>query len=128
MSVFGWSTVDQDSDMHGEAGVPLGPYGLAGPVAKPDPRRTPMRGDIAHIGLAGRYFVPHYVVPMQRMAGDMGATLHAGPSGDSEILDGLAPGERFDLLDSAGDWAWGCLSLDGPVGYVALAELEDPFA
>ena len=128
MSVFGWDRVEQGSTETGAEQLPLGPYALSGPMAKPDPRRTPMRGDIAHIGLAGRYFVPHYVVPQQRMAGDMGATLHAGPSGDSEIVDGLAPGERFDLLDSSGGWAFGCLSLEGPVGYVALAELEDPFA
>jgi len=127
MSVFGWNKVEQGSETN-EAAMPLGPYALSGPVTKPDPRTVPLRGDIAHIALAGKYFVPHYVVPQQRMAGDMGATLHAGPSETTEILDGLAPGERFDLLDVEGNWAWGCLSLDGPVGYILLSELVDPFA
>ena len=111
-----------------EQGLPLGPYSLAGPVDKPDPLRTPLRGDLAHIGLAGRYLVPHYVVPSQAMVGDCGANLRAGPSDESEIIHDLSPGQRFDLLDSAGQWAWGCLGLEGPVGYVRLSELEDPFA
>jgi hypothetical protein len=128
MSVFGWNDMNRGTDNPGQAEIPPGPFALTGPVAKPDPRRTPMRGDIAHIALAGKYFVPHYVVPQQRMAGDMGANLYAAASEDAEILDGLAPGERFDLLDSAGQWAWGCLSENGPVGYVPLAELVDPFA
>ncbi len=45
-----------------------------------------MRGDIAHIALAGTYFVPHYVVPMQRMVGDTGANLRVQPSDEAEIL------------------------------------------
>lgn len=128
MSVFGWDRVSVNRAEPTDESIPLGPYSLAGPVAKHDPLRVPLRGDIAHIGLAGRYFVPHYVVPQQCMAGDMGATLFAGPSEDAEIIDGLAPGQRFDMLDSAGGWAWGCLGLEGPVGYIALADLVDPNA
>ncbi|HSG33033.1 MAG TPA: SH3 domain-containing protein [Sphingomonadaceae bacterium] len=116
------------NDNPGAAAVPPGPFALGGPVGKPDPRRVPLRGDIAHIGLAGRYFVPHYVVPLQRMAGDMGATIHAGPSDESDVIEGLAPGQRFDVLDTSREWAWGCVSLEGPVGYVRLSELLDPFA
>lgn len=106
----------------------LGPFALSGPVEKPDPHRTPMRGDIAHIALAGRYFVPHYVVPMQRMVGDTGANLRAAASNESEIIYDLSPGQRFDMLDYTREWAWGCVSEDGPVGFVRLSELEDPFA
>ena len=106
----------------------LGPFPLAGPVERADPRRTPLRGDIAHIALAGTYFVPHYVVPMQQMVGDMGANLRAEASEDSEIVWDLSPGQRFDLLDSAREWAWGCVGEHGPVGYVKLSELLDPFS
>lgn len=108
--------------------IPLGPYRLSGPVEKPDPHSTPLRGDLAHIALAGRYLVPHYVDPMQQMVGDCGANLRAEPSEQSEILHDLSPGQRFDVLETAGQWAWGCVSLQGPVGYVMLADLEDPFA
>jgi len=104
----------------------LGPFPLSGPVARPDPRRTPLRGDIAHIALAGIYFVPHYVVPMQRMVCDMGAHLRAEASEASEIVHDLSPGQRFDLLDSSREWAWGCAGENGPVGYVKLSELLDP--
>src|SRR6187551_1889060 len=104
--------------------VPLGPFPLSGPVAKPDPHGTPLRGDIAHIALAGVYFVPHYVVPLQRMVGDTGANLRVSASDESEILWDLSPGQRFDLLDSAREWAWGCVP-GGPVGYVKLNELLD---
>ncbi len=107
---------------------PLGPFALTGPVARADPRNTPMRGDIAHIALAGTYFVPYYVVPMQRMVGDMGANLRAEPNDASEIVYELSPGKRFDLLDATELWAWGCAGPGGKVGYVKLAELLDPFS
>jgi len=108
--------------------MPLGPFALSGPVDKPDPRQIPVRGDIAHIALAGMYFVPHYVVPMQRMVGDCGANMRAEASDASEIVYDLSPGQRFDLLDVTQGWAWGCTGPDGAVGFVKLTELEDPFA
>jgi hypothetical protein len=104
----------------------LGPFTLSGPVGKPDPRRVPVHGDLAHIGLAGRYFVPHYVVPQPKVVGDCGANLRDAPSDDAEIVYDLSPLQRFELLDLERGWAWGCLGLDGPVGYVRVEELEDP--
>ena len=100
-----------------------GPFVLAGPVARPDPSRVPLRGDLAHIGLAGRYFVPHYAVPQPRLIGPNGALLLAAPEDGAEHIADLAGGSSFDVLDLSGRWAWGCLSLDGPVGYVALDRL-----
>ena len=108
--------------------IPQGPFVLSGPVEEEDGRRLPLRGDLAHIALAGRYFVPNYVVPLQRMVGDMGANLRAGPSEAAEIVYDLSPGQRFDLLDITGDWAWGCCGPEGPAGYVRSDELLDPFA
>ena len=107
---------------------PLGPFTLSGPVDKPDPRRTPLRGDIAHVALAGQYFVPHYIVPLQRMVGDTGANLRAEATEASEIVYDLSPGQRFDVLDTTREWAWGCCGPNGPVGFVRLNELLDPFA
>jgi len=115
----------QDTTIEGD---PLGPFALSGPVEKPDPRRVPLRGDIAHIALAGRYFVPHYIVPLPRMVGDMGGNLRAEASDESEIIHDLSPGQRFDLLETTGQWAWGCLGVNGPVGYVRRDDLLDPFA
>ncbi len=43
--------------------VPDGPLNLAGPVARPAPGTLPLRGDLAHIALAGRHLAAHYVIP-----------------------------------------------------------------
>lgn len=101
-----------------------GPYALAGPVRKPDPTRIPLRGDLAHIALAGKHFVPHYAVPQPRSVMPGGAPLLAGTGEDVEELCTLMEGDSFEVLDVTGNWAWGCLGLDGPVGYVALDRLE----
>lgn len=101
-----------------------GPFALAGPVARPDPRRLPLRGDLAHIGLAGKHFVPHYAVPQPRSVMPGGAALLAGTEEGAEELCTLMEGDSFEVLDIAGSWAWGCLSLEGPVGYVHLDRLE----
>lgn len=101
-----------------------GPYILSGPVERPDERRVPIRGDLAHVGLAGRYFVPHYAVPQPRAVMPGGAPLLATPHEGAEELCVLLEGDSFELLDITGQWAWGCLSLTGPVGYVHKDRLE----
>lgn len=101
-----------------------GPYILSGPVVRPDERSVPIRGDLAHIGLAGRYFVPHYAVPQPRTVMPGGAPLLATPHEGAEELCVLLEGDSFELLDITGQWAWGCLSLTGPVGYVHKDRLE----
>jgi len=37
---------------------------MTGPSVTADPGCLPVRGDLAHIKLAGLCFVPHYAVPM----------------------------------------------------------------
>ena len=44
---------------------------------------------------------------------------------NTEIVRDLSPLQPFELLDVEGNWAWGCLGLEGPVGYVRVGELED---
>jgi len=121
------------SDKSEKAGTAMAPvakshghtlYALAGPVAKPDPLSTPVRGDIAHIGLAGRYFVPHYAVPQPRSVMPGGAPLLVAPETGAEEICVLMEGDSFELLDITGQWAWGCLSLEGPVGYMHIDLLE----
>jgi hypothetical protein len=36
----------------------------------------------------------------------------------------LLEGDSFEVLDVTREWAWGCLSLKGPVGWVHLDRLE----
>jgi hypothetical protein len=103
---------------------PQGPFVLSGPVVKPDETRVPIRGDLAHVGLAGRYFVPHYAVPQPRAVMPGGAALLTAPNAQSAELCTLMEGDSFELLDITGQWAWGCLSLTGPVGYIHVDRLE----
>jgi hypothetical protein len=99
-------------------------YALTGPHPRAEPGRTPLRGDLAHIGLAGRYFVPHYAVPQPRSVMPGGAPLLSGTGESASELCTLMEGDSFEVLEVSGGWAWGCLSLDGPVGYIRVDRLE----
>lgn len=100
---------------------------LSGPGATAEAGHLPVRGDLAHIKLAGRYFVPHYAVPMPH-AVKAGALLRIADKADATVLDTLAAGDLFNVLDIAGNWAWGQIGEDGFVGYIALDQLERPAA
>ena len=99
-------------------------YALTGPQPRADPAHTPLRGDLAHIALAGRHFVPHYAVPQPRSVMPGGAALRTATGEGGEELCTLMEGDSFEVLDVSGSYAWGCLGLDGPVGYVHLDRLE----
>lgn len=104
-------------------GIIQGTFALAGPAPKPAPG-IPLRGDIAHIGLAGRFFVPHYAVPQPRTVMPGGAPLVTAPNADAAEICVLMEGDSFEVLDVIAGYAWGCLSLEGPSGYVHLDRLE----
>ena len=106
-------------------GVPKGILGLAGPVERPAPGTLPLRGDLAHIALAGRHLAAHYVIPEIAALGLNGAALRLAPAADSEVLHHLPAGTRFEVLDRSGEWVWGCLGPDGPSGYCRVGELAD---
>ena len=72
-----------------------GPFALAGPVARPD-GALPLRGDLAHIGLAGKYFVPHYAVPQPRT-----------------VLPGGAPSAAKEGSGDGGGTPWWPFALGG---------------
>ncbi|MFA9199636.1 MAG: hypothetical protein ACEQR8_00395 [Cypionkella sp.] len=103
--------------------LPQGQLSRAGPVARPAPGTLPIRGDLAHIALANRYLVAHYVVPEARTIGADGATLLCHPRDGAEPVTELAPGTPFEALDYAGDWCWGCCGPEGPTGYLRTALL-----
>lgn len=116
--------MNKTDDIQTDEIMSQGPFALTGPVPKTDARAVPLRGDLAHIGLAGRYFVPHYAVPQPRSVMPGGAPLLSGTGDDAEELVTLMEGDSFEVLDVTGGWAWGCLSLQGPVGYVKIDRLE----
>ncbi|MEO5586734.1 MAG: SH3 domain-containing protein [Novosphingobium sp.] len=100
-------------------------FALLGPMKLADPAHTAVRGDLAHIALAGRYFVPHYAVPQPRKIAAGGAALRAASRSDADTLAQLPGGSDFAVLDIAGPTAWGQAGGEfGLVGYVALDRLE----
>jgi hypothetical protein len=111
-------------DGHIRLDLPEGILALSGPSVTAEAGHLPVRGDLAHIKLAGRYFVPHYAVPMPHTVAATGTSLRATSKPEAEEICALPGGCTFDVLDIAGGWAWGQYGEDGPVGYVPLAALE----
>ena len=103
--------------------VPDGPLRLAGPVVRPKPGTLPLRGDLAHIALAGRYLAAHYVIPKLCNIGDAPVEMHLAGRDDSDVVSEIAAGTAIEVLDIAGEWAWVCLTPEGPSGYVRIAQL-----
>lgn len=103
--------------------VPTVQLSLRHPSDRSDKPHLPVRGDLAHIGLAGRYFVPHYAVPLPHTL-KASAMLRGAGRADGDELRTLAAGEVFDVLDMAGGWAWGQAQADLLVGYVELSVIE----
>ena len=103
--------------------IPQGILGLTGPVNKVAPGTLPLRGDLAHICLAGKYLAAHYVVPQCRTVGSDGADMRLAPRADADVVTALDAGDTIELLDVAGNWAWVCCGPDGPSGYVAKGAL-----
>lgn len=103
--------------------LPTGQLSLSGPVARPAVGTVAIRGDLAHIALADRYLCAHYVVPQIRTIGESGATLLCQPREGSDVVTTLEAGTRFEALDYAGPWCWGCIGPEGPSGYLHLSEL-----
>ena len=103
--------------------VPTQELALTGPSEKLDDAHWPARGDLAHIRLAGKVFVPHYAVPMAYVL-DLPATLLTAPREDALVRDEAPAGVPFNVLDLAGKWAWGQLGEDGCVGYLPVAALR----
>ena len=95
---------------------------LSGPSEKLDAAHWPVRGDLAHIRLAGRCFVPHYAVPMPHVVIAPGATLRRLGQAQADVLQQLQPGDGFDVLDISGGWCWGQVAEAGIgrglVGYI----------
>lgn len=104
--------------------VPGTSFSLAGPSGTLRGDRLPVRGDLAHIRLAGKVFVPHYVVPMAHVLDGAGAVLRRAGKPDAEAMADLPGGTVFNLLDTSGGWAWGQVGDDGLVGYVPIDALK----
>ena len=100
-------------------------FAMTGPGATAEPGHLPVRGDLAHVRLAGHYFVPHYAVPMPQVL-TATATLRKAGKADAEVVEELPAGTLFNTLDIAGGWAWGQVGEDGFVGYLPVEVLARP--
>lgn len=103
--------------------LPEGIVGLKGPVAKTVPGTLPLRGDLAHVALAGRYLAAHYVIPTVRAIGAEDVVLKLNMRDDAEDGAKLAAGSPVELLDQAGEWLWITVGPEGPSGYVHASML-----
>jgi hypothetical protein len=107
---------------------PAGPtrkrFALKGRSAQFDARTDAVRRDLADVRLADRVFAPHYAAPMLRVVREA-ADLRAGSPADAEVLAQLAPGDSFEVLELAGDYAWGVAPGVKLVGYVPAVALDE---
>lgn len=107
------------------AGSPRRRFALTGRTVRLDPRSQAVRSDLADVRLAEFVFAPHYAAPLvQRTA--CATALRAARDARSERLADLPPGASFEVLEIAGDSAWGVAPGAALVGYVDRAALVDP--
>jgi hypothetical protein len=107
---------------------PAGPthkrFSLKGRSAIIDSRVDAVRRDLADVRLADRVFAPHYAAPMLRTLAAT-AELRVSAAADSEVLASLNAGDIFEVLELAGNHAWGVAPVAGIVGYIPAAALAD---
>jgi len=99
-------------------------FALHGPEEDFDPRVTAHRIDLADIELAGKMFAPHYAVALPMRCSAPKAMLRKQGGKNYEAVSELLHGEDFQMLDVAGDWAWGYCSYDHYVGWVPVHALQ----
>jgi hypothetical protein len=97
---------------------------LKGRSAQFDSRTDAVRRDLADVRLADRVFAPHYAAPMPRVLREA-TWLRAAAPADAEVLAQLAPGDVFEVLELAGDHAWGVAPGAKLVGYVPASALSE---
>ena len=120
--MFGGGTTLTTPHLHDLTPAQGASYALSGPCGRVDPLTMPVRGDLAHIRMAGKVFVPHYIVPMPRRVVAGGGALRQAAKG--EVIATLAGGTAFAVLDISGGFAWGECGEGGAIGYISLDELE----
>jgi len=107
-----------DSRQEHEYTVPSGDLGLNGPVERPAPGTLPLRGDLAHIALAGTHLAAHYVIPHVWTVSADGVEVMETTRDDSPVVTRFEAGTKVEVIDVSGEWIWGCLGPKGPSGYM----------
>lgn len=91
-----------------------------------DARRPLIRGGLAEAALDGRVSAARYAEPTLLQAVAPAAAIRAEPDSESEQLDQLLFGERFEVLDCEQGFAFGRSVRDGCIGWIAEAALGAP--
>ncbi|MEL7464926.1 MAG: NlpC/P60 family protein [Pseudomonadota bacterium] len=89
----------------------------------PDPRVTPVRGDIAALHLRGVVEADEFVSGQLMSVAVPAAPMTAAPHGEAEMTTQLLFGEGFTVYEAKSGWAWGQSAIDNYVGYVPEADL-----
>ncbi|TVQ55161.1 MAG: peptidase P60 [Rhodobacteraceae bacterium] len=92
-----------------------------GLTARPDPRITPARPDLAADHLEGVVAAERYAAPRWRRVAATLAPVTARPDAEAPMTTQLLLGERFAVYEAAGGWVWGQAEADGYVGYAPEA-------
>lgn len=89
-----------------------------------DPRVTLARPDLADATLEGIVAAARFTATRPAQAVIAAASLRAAPRREAEQLDQLLFGELFDVLEAAGEYAWGRARRDGYVGFVEMGAID----
>ena len=93
-------------------------------MSGPDHRLTLARPDLAAQALEGLVRATRYAPTTPMACLSPAAAIRRDADLEAEQLDQLLFGESFDVLETAGGWAWGQARRDGYVGFVALDDLR----
>jgi len=119
-ALFGSAADKQGVDARHKAGYDR----LRRPTVPLDPRLNAFRPDLAASSLRGRVEAAQFVDGTVHRIADSHAPLRREPRHDAELSTEALYGERFVAYDiDAEGWAWGQLTGDGYVGYLAANAL-----
>ena len=99
---------------------------LTGPRPVLDPRRHIARPDLVDIALAAEVAAARYVVPLPMCCAAPRTPMRNAGTATATAVSELLFGERFDVFEIAGDWAFGRSIADTYTGWVRLEALADP--
>lgn len=101
---------------------------LSGPSTPLDRRVNAYRPDLASVQLAADVIAARYAEPMRLHCTLPVAMLHGEADAAAVAVSALLHGEGFDVIEIAGDWAWGACVHDGYVGWLERAALTSTTA
>jgi len=90
---------------------------------KHDPRITPWRDGVAARSLEGVIEAEVYLDPKAMSCTAAASAIRSAPDANSEQMDQLLFGERFEVIEEEGAWLFGQAARDGYVGFVEAAAL-----